>query len=227
MDNGDLKILLVDDEPDILEILQFHLKKEGYKVKTANNGIAGLEKALKMSPDLIVLDIMMPEMNGIEVCKQLREHPKMSDTIIVFLSARSEDFTQIAALDSGGDGYIVKPIKPNIFKSKINAFLRRKKEVSSETISQSFGDLTLNHEEICIKIGAKVIPLAKKEFELLTLLTSKPGKVFKRHKIMAKVWGDEVIVGDRTIDVHIRKLREKIGSNYIKTVKGIGYKFEY
>ncbi len=227
MENSDLKILLVDDEPDILEILGFHLKKEGYKVKTAKNGQEGMEKAQKIKPDLIVLDIMMPEMNGIEVCQNLRAIPSFEDTIIVFLSARSEDFTQITALDSGGDGYIVKPIKPNIFKSKINALLRRKKGQSDDAIIQSFGDLTLNHEEICVKINDKIIPLAKKEFELLVLLTSKPGKVFKRHKIMEKVWGEEVIVGDRTIDVHIRKLREKIGSDYIKTLKGIGYKFEY
>ena len=227
MENSDLKILLVDDEPDILEILEFHLKKEGYKVKTAQNGLEGIEKAKKSKPDLIVLDIMMPEMNGIEVCQELRSSSGFEDTIIVFLSARSEDFTQITALDSGGDGYIVKPIKPNIFKSKINAYLRRKKGKEEEAITQSFGDLTLNHEEICVKISDKVIPLAKKEFELLVLLTSKPGKVFKRHKIMEKVWGEEVIVGDRTIDVHIRKLREKIGSDYIKTLKGIGYKFEF
>lgn len=227
MENSDLKILLVDDEPDILEILEFHLNKDGYKVKVSNDGKEGFEKAQKFKPDLIVLDIMMPEMNGIEVCKGLRSLSGFEETIIVFLSARSEDFTQITAIDAGGDGYILKPIKPNIFKSKIKALLRRKKGQKEEPTTQSFGALTLNHEEICVKIADKVIPLAKKEFELLVLLTSKPGKVFKRHKIMEKVWGEEVIVGDRTIDVHIRKLREKIGSDYIKTLKGIGYKFEF
>ena len=227
MENSDLRILLVDDEPDILEILQFQLKKEGYKVKTAENGVIALEKANKLVPDLVVLDIMMPEMDGIEVCKHLREDPKFNDTIIVFHSARNEDYTQISALDNGGDGFIEKPLKPSVFKSKINAYLRRRKSGTNETVTQTFGELTLNHEEICIKLGEKVIPLAKKEFELLALLTSKPGKVFKRHKIMQKVWGNDVIVGDRTIDVHIRKLREKIGSEYIKTLKGIGYKFEF
>lgn len=227
MDNADIKILIADDEPDILEILSFHLEKEGYKVKKARNGLEALEKVEKHKPDLVILDIMMPEMDGIEVCKSLRNDSKWDDTIIIFLSARNEDFTQIAALDNGGDDYISKPIKPNLFKSRINAILRRKRAQKQEKTSQTFGKLILNHDEICAQIGKKTIPLAKKEFELLALLTSKPGKVFKRHKIMDKVWGDDVIVGDRTIDVHIRKLREKIGSEYIKTLKGIGYKFEF
>lgn len=223
----EIKILLVDDEPDILELLEFHLKKEGYKVKRAKNGAEAITKAKKTQPDLIVLDIMMPEMNGIEVCKELRKMEEFQSTVIVFLTARNEDFTEIMALDSGGDDFISKPIKPSLFKSRINAITRRLKNEESQDDKRVFGELTLDSEEICVILKGEKIQLAKKEFELLSLLTSKPGKVFKRHKIMNKVWGVEVLVGDRTIDVHIRKLREKIGSKYIKTIKGIGYKFEF
>lgn len=219
------KILLVDDEPDILNILSFNLKKEGYEVETAENGIQGIEKAKAFNPDLIILDIMMPEMDGVEVCQELRKMDDFQNTIIAFLTARNEDFTQILALDNGGDDFITKPIKPNVLKSRINALLRRK-SAESENIT-NFGELSLDFNRYSVYLKDEEIQLAKKEFELLALLSSKPGKVFKRHKIMDKVWGDDVIVGDRTIDVHVRKVREKIGSHYIKTLKGIGYKFEF
>lgn len=225
MSDNPIKILLVDDEPDILELLEYHLEKEGYKTKKASDGEAALKKAAKFNPDIIVLDIMMPELNGIEVCKKLREEDQFKDTLITFLTARNEDFTEVMALDSGGDDFMSKPLKPSVFKSRIKALARRLENIDKEEIKQEFGDLVLDHEEICVIVKGEKIYLAKKEFELLTLLTSKPEKVFKRHKIMNKVWGADVIVGDRTIDVHIRKLREKIGSDYISTVKGIGYKF--
>lgn len=226
MDPSNFRILIVDDEPDILDLLEYHLKKEGYNVKTANNGQEALKKVYKSEPDLVLLDIMMPVMNGIDCCKEIRKDAKFNHTVIAFLTARNEDFTEIAALDSGGDDFISKPIKPNLLKSRVKALLRRK-HVEQTAQVQQFGNMELNHEEICIRMsGGEAVQLAKKEYELLVLLTSKPGKVFKRHKIMDKVWGNDVIVGDRTIDVHIRKLREKIGDDYISTVKGIGYKFE-
>ena len=225
MSNENSKILVVDDEPDILNILSYNLKKEGYTVEVANNGAEALTVCDEFNPDLIILDIMMPEMDGIEVCKELRKKQKFTNTIIAFLTARNEDFTQILALDNGGDDFITKPIKPNVLKSRISALLRRKKPDSG--LINKFGDLTLDHNKYCVYLNDEEIQLAKKEFELLALLTSQPGKVFKRHKIMDKVWGDEVIVGDRTIDVHVRKIREKIGSHYIKTLKGIGYKFDF
>ena len=225
MDKKDIKILLVDDEPDILELLEYHLSKEGYKTKTAENGEEGLRKALKFQPDLIVLDVMMPEMNGIDVCRELRKNKDFENTIITFLTARNEDFTEVTALDSGADDFMNKPLKPSVFKSRINAMTRRLRKEETEEIRQQLGNIVLDHEEICVIKGDKKIQLAKKEFELLSLLTSKPGKVYKRHKIMSKVWGSDVIVGDRTIDVHVRKLREKIGNDYIVTIKGIGYKF--
>lgn len=225
MSNESSKILVVDDEPDILNILSYNLKKEGYSVEVANNGAEALEVSEEFNPDLIILDIMMPEMDGIEVCKELRKKQKFQNTIIAFLTARNEDFTQILALDNGGDDFITKPIKPNVLKSRISALLRRKTPDSG--MINEFGDLKLDHNKYCVYLKDQEIQLAKKEFELLALLTSEPGKVFKRHKIMDKVWGDEVIVGDRTIDVHIRKIREKIGSHYIKTLKGIGYKFDF
>lgn len=226
MDKKDIKILLVDDEVDILDLLEYHLQKEGYKTKTAENGVVALEKAEKFIPDIIILDIMMPQMNGIEVCKTLRKNKLFTDTFICFLSARSEEFSEIEALDSGGDDFFSKPIKPSVFKSRINAISRRMRRLGDGAAKQILGNLILDHEEICVIVEDVKIDLAKKEFELLALLTSKPGKVFKRHKIMSKVWGMDVIVGDRTIDVHIRKLREKIGNDYIKTIKGIGYKFD-
>ncbi len=224
MSTKKIKILIVDDEPDILELLEYHLEKEGYKTKKAKNGEIAIEKAIKFNPDIIVLDVMMPELNGIEVCKKLRSLEQFNHTIITFLTARNEEFTEVMALDSGADDFMSKPLKPSVFKSRIRALCRRLQD-ESENQKQKFGDLILDHEEICVILNEQKIYLAKKEFELLVLLTSKPGKVFKRHKIMSKVWGSDVIVGDRTIDVHIRKLREKIGSDYISTVKGIGYKF--
>lgn len=223
------KILVVDDEEDILEVLKYNLEKEGYQVKTASDGNAGLEIADSFEPHLIILDIMMPGMDGIEVCQKLRSIPKFSSTIIAFLTARSEAFTQITALDSGGDDFINKPIKPNVFKSRISALLRRHSgaTASSEKEVIRFGDMEIDNEQFKVTVKNVDTGLAKKEFELLTLLASKPGKVFKRQEILSKVWGNDVIVGDRTIDVHIRKLREKIGENYIHTMKGVGYKFDF
>ena len=223
------RILIVDDEEDILEFLQYNLEKEGYIVKTANNGAKGIAKAAKFMPHLMILDVMMPEMDGIEVCEAMRADSNFDDVIICFLTARSESFTQISALDTGGDDYINKPIKPSVFKSRIKALLRRHPELKEKEGKAvlEFGQLSVNLTDFSVTIKDKVIPLAKKEFELLKLLTSKPGKVFKRTEIMAKIWGGDVIVGDRTIDVHIRKLREKIGDGYIKTTKGVGYKFKF
>ena len=223
------RILLVDDEEDILELIKYNLEKDSHKVKTATNGEKAIEIAEDFKPQVIILDIMMPGMDGIEVCEILRTKPELSDTLIAFLTARSESFTHISALDSGGDDFITKPIKPKVLKSRIKALLRRHPEYSksdSNTI-EVFGDLRIDHDKFQVKLAEEEISLAKKEFELLKLLTSKPGKVFKRLEIMQKVWGSNVIVGDRTIDVHIRKLREKIGSHYIKTMKGVGYKFKY
>jgi len=223
------KILVVDDEEDILEILKYNLEKEGFEVKTASDGNAGIEMAEKFDPHLIILDIMMPGMDGIEVCQKLRANPKFSNTIIAFLTARSEAFTQITALDSGGDDFINKPIKPNVLKSRINALLRRQSNVSEQDKSQitKFGDLEIDFEQFKVLVNNVDKGLAKKEFELISLLASKPGKVFKRNEILSKIWGNDVIVGDRTIDVHIRKLREKIGDSYIQTMKGVGYKFDF
>lgn len=223
------KILVVDDEEDILEILKYNLEKEGFDVKTAGDGNAGIEIAEKFEPHLIILDIMMPGMDGIEVCQKLRANPKFSNTIIAFLTARSEAFTQITALDSGGDDFINKPIKPNVLKSRINALLRRQVNVTGQEKNEitKFGDLEIDFEQFKVSVNNVDKGLAKKEFELISLLASKPGKVFKRNEILAKIWGNDVIVGDRTIDVHIRKLREKIGDNYIHTMKGVGYKFDF
>lgn len=223
------KILVVDDEEDILEILKYNLEKEGFEVKTASDGNAGIEMAEKFDPHLIILDIMMPGMDGIEVCQKLRANPKFSNTIIAFLTARNEAFTQITALDSGGDDFINKPIKPNVLKSRINALLRRQSNVSEQDKSQitKFGDLEIDFEQFKVLVNNVDKGLAKKEFELISLLASKPGKVFKRNEILSKIWGNDVIVGDRTIDVHIRKLREKIGDSYIQTMKGVGYKFDF
>lgn len=228
--SANYKILVVDDEEDILEILRYNLEKEGYEVKLANDGIAAINTAEAFNPDLIILDIMMPGMDGIEVCQKLRSDARFKDTLIAFLTARSEAFTQISALDSGGDDFINKPIKPNVLKSRINALLRRKAQSSgAEQLSKisRFGNLEIDYEQFKVSINSKDVGLAKKEFELLALLSSKPGKVFKRNEILTKVWGNDVIVGDRTIDVHIRKLREKIGEDYIFTMKGVGYKFEF
>ena len=224
MDKRDIKILLVDDEPDILEIVGYNLSSEGYKVITAENGAEGVKKAKKEKPHLIILDVMMPEMDGIEACEQIRAIPGLKDVIITFLTARGEDYSQVAGFEAGADDYITKPIKPKVLVSKVKALLRRYKDESQENILK-IGDLIIDREKYKILLKGKEIILPRKEFELLSLLASKPGKVFKRDEILDKVWGNEVIVGGRTIDVHIRKLREKIGDDSFKTVKGVGYKF--
>lgn len=225
MNKQKIKILLVDDEPDILELLAFNLSNEGYQIFTANNGKEALRVADQQLPHLIILDVMMPVMDGMEACERLRMDKRFQNTIIMFLSARGEDYSQVAAFDSGADDYVTKPIKPRILNSKVKALLRRAfKDDSGSNIS--IADMTINVEEYKVIQNGKEINLPRKEFELLYLLASKPGKVFKRAKIMESVWGSDVVVGDRTIDVHIRKLREKIGEQYFKTIKGVGYKFE-
>ncbi len=224
-----IKILIVDDEPDILEFLDYNLKKEGYNVFAASNGEQALEIARREMPQLIILDIMMPKMDGVEVCRALRGQEEFNKVLIAFLTAREEDYSHIAALEVGGDDYITKPIRPRVLVSRVRALLRRseRKEESSEAPVINLGDLTIDKEKVRVVKGKESIDLAKKEFELLLLLVSKPGKVFSREEIFNKVWGTDVIVGNRTIDVHIRKLREKLGDHYIKTIKGIGYKFEF
>ena len=224
------KILIVDDEPDILEILSYNLRKEGYEVDTAPNGEEGLKKAVQIMPDLIILDIMMPQMDGVEVCRNLRSQRKFDKTLIAFLTAREEDYSQIAALDIGGDDYITKPIKPRVLMSRVKALMRRNLPSDDEIATSKktiIGDLVIDREQFRVLQAGTAVELAKKEFELLHLLASKPGKVFSRDEIFNKVWGTDVIVGNRTIDVHIRKLREKLGDDYIKTIKGIGYRYEF
>lgn len=220
------KILIVDDEPDILEFLSYNLKKENYKVYTASNGKEAIAKALQHHPDLILLDIMMPEMDGIETCAQIREHKALQNSYIVFLSARGEEFSQLAAYNVGADDFIQKPIKPKILIAKLNSIFKRSRKKEELPTIIEIGPFTLNREHYRLVMNDKEIPLPRKEFELLALLMSKPSKVFKREEILSSVWGENIIVGDRTIDVHIRKLREKIGEKYIKTIKGVGYKFE-
>ncbi|MFL5765823.1 MAG: response regulator transcription factor [Bacteroidia bacterium] len=228
MNNSDYKILLVDDEPDILEFLSYNLKKEGYNVFTANNGKEAITVAKKENPQLIMLDVMMPDMDGIETCREIREIPGLKDVMIAFLTARSEDYSQIAGFDVGADDYINKPIKPRVLISRIKALLRRgSSSDSSKTDKVDMGGIRIDRERYLIVKDDTEINLPKKEFELLALLASKPGKVFTRDVILDKVWGGDVVVGDRTIDVHVRKLREKLGEDFIKTVKGIGYKFEF
>lgn len=225
MKKKDIKILLVDDEPDILEIVGYNLSGKGYQVITANNGVDAVKLAKKIKPQLIMLDVMMPEMDGIEACEQIRQIPALEDTIITFLTARGEDYSQMAGFDAGADDYITKPIKPKVLVSKVKALLRRFKDDTETSNVVKIKDLIINREEYkVIKEGEELV-LPRKEFELLSLLASKPGKVFKREDILEQVWGAEVIVGGRTIDVHIRKLREKIGDKSFKTVKGVGYKF--
>lgn len=227
MKKKDIKILLVDDEPDILEILSYNLSAEGYQVFTARNGVDGVDKAKKKKPHLIILDVMMPEMDGIEACEIIRNTKGLESTIITFLTARGEDYSQVAGFDAGADDYITKPIKPKVLVSKVKALLRRIKdeeEARQEDVLK-VGEIEINREEYKVVNNGKEIILPRKEFELLALLASKPDKVFKREVILDKVWGQEVVVGGRTIDVHIRKLREKIGDNHFKTVKGVGYKF--
>ncbi len=226
MNTKDIKILLVDDEPDILEIVSYNLSAEGYEVFTAKNGVEGVSKAKKKQPHLIIMDVMMPEMDGIEACEMIRNTPGLENTIIAFLTARGEDYSQVAGFDAGADDYITKPIKPKVLVSKVKALLRRLKEEKKEVDEiVKVGNIVINREEYKIVNNGEEIILPRKEFELLSLLTSKPNKVFKREVILDKVWGNEVVVGGRTIDVHIRKLREKIGDDHFKTVKGVGYKF--
>lgn len=223
-----VKILLVDDEQDILDFLSYNLSKEGYEVLTASNGNDAIQIAKKELPKLIILDVMMPELDGMETCRQMREIPQLKEIIIAFLTARNEDYSQIAGFDVGGDDYITKPIKPRVLSSRIKALLRRSSiSVTTTNENVDLGDLKIDKDRFIIIKNGIEISLPKKEFKLLTLLATKPGKVFTREFILQQVWGDEVVVGDRTIDVHIRKLREKLGDDYIKTVKGIGYKFEF
>lgn len=223
MNKKDIKILLVDDEPDILEIVGYNLTNAGYQVITAENGLEAVKKAKKEQPHLIIMDVMMPEMDGIEACELIRKIPDLKDVVITFLTARGEDYSQVAGFDAGADDYITKPIKPKVLISKIKALLRRFKEDEKDSVK--VGNLVIDRDEYKIILKGKEIILPRKEFELLSLLASKPGKVFKRDEILDKVWGNEVVVGGRTIDVHIRKLREKIGDKSFKTVKGVGYKF--
>ena len=226
MKNKDIKILLVDDDNDILEIVGFNLEAEGYQILKAHNGKEALVIAKKEQPNLVILDVMMPEMDGIETCEQMRKLPELQSTVITFLTARGEDYSQVAGFDVGADDYITKPIKPKLLVSKVKALLRRVKEgVVAEDVLK-IGDIEINREEYKIVKDGQELVLPRKEFELFYLLASKPGKVFKREEILDRVWGNEVIVGGRTIDVHIRKLREKIGDELFKTIKGVGYKLE-
>lgn len=227
-----LKILLVDDEYDVLEFISYNLEKEGYEVFTARNGLEGIKQAEKHQPHLILLDVMMPEMDGIAACEELRKIPSLSNTLIAFLTARGEDYSQVAGFDAGADDYIAKPIRPKVLVSRVKALLKRSGEpalqggaFAEDSSKVLVGDLVIDKERYLIKIDGKEMVLPRKEFELLSLLVSKPGKVFTREEIYSTVWGENVVVGDRTIDVHIRKLREKIGSERIKTLKGVGYKF--
>lgn len=226
MKKKDIRILLVDDEKDILEIVGYNLTQEGYKVVTAANGKDAIAKAKKELPHLIIMDVMMPEMDGMEACENIRKIPELSNVIITFLTARNEDYSQVAGFDAGADDYIAKPIKPKLLVSKVKALLRRLKEDESKEDVLRVGTIEINREEYKVILEDREIVLPRKEFELFYLLASKPGKVFKREEILDKVWGNEVVVGGRTIDVHIRKLREKIGDELFKTIKGVGYKLE-
>jgi len=220
------RVLLVDDEPDILELLRYNLEKENYAVETAESGIEAIKLAGSFKPGLIVLDIMMPGMDGVETCDRLREDPRHQNTLIAFLSARNEDYSQIAGFNAGADDYITKPVKPKVFVSKVKALLRRKTSGTVDALVIELDGLRIDKEKVLVYRGEEKIQLPKKEFEILELLTSKPGKVFKRDEIYTRIWGTDLFVGDRTIDVHIRKLREKIGQKMIKTIKGVGYKFD-
>ena len=231
MSDKQFKVLLVDDELDILEFLSYNLEKEGYRVYTAKNGVEALKIAEKKVPHLIILDVMMPEMDGIEACEELRKIPALNSTVIAFLTARGEDYSQIAGFEAGADDYITKPVRPKVLISRVKALLKRTGETTQAVVEVvdtniiTIGNLLIDKERYLIRIDDNEMILPRKEFELLSLLVSKPGKVFTREEIYFSVWGENVVVGDRTIDVHIRKLREKIGNNHIKTLKGIGYKF--
>lgn len=221
------KILIVDDEPDILELIEYNLKKEGYQVFTARNGQEAVSEAKKVLPDLIVLDIMMPKMDGIEACRIMRTMPEFKSTFMVFLTARSEEYSEIAGFNVGADDYIAKPIKPRVLVSRINAILRRNSQAHEEIENKlEISDLVIDRESFLVYQNGEKVVLAKKEFELLYLLASRPGKVYTRDVILKNIWEDSVVVTNRTIDVHIRKIREKLGENYLATVKGVGYKFE-
>ncbi len=219
------KILIVDDEPDILEFMQYNLEREGFQVFLASSGKQAIEVAKDELPDLIILDVMMPGMDGIETCRELRQDARLRDTIIAFLTARSEDYSQIAGFESGADDYIAKPIKPRVLISRIKALLKRSGQAVADPVTEIAG-LTIDRNTYTLTKNGQELTLPKKEFELLAFLATKPGKVFTRDEILNRVWGNEVVVGDRTIDVHIRRLREKIGANVIRTIKGVGYKFE-
>ena len=223
------RILLVDDENDILEFVSYNLQKEGFTVYTASNGSAAIQLAEEVMPHLILLDVMMPEMDGIETCQVIRSNPKLNNILVAFLTARGEDYSQIAGFDAGGDDYISKPIKPKVLVSRIKALLKRADSSRSEEVAsdaqECVAGIKMDRERFVVVKEGEDLVLPKKEFELLALLHSKPNKVFTREEIFSSIWGDNIIVGDRTIDVHIRKLREKIGDDYIKTIKGVGYKF--
>ena len=230
MENSNYKILLVDDEADILEFLSYNLKKAGYNVLTANNGRDAIKLAKQYLPHLIILDVMMPEMDGIETCEEMRKLPVLNNTVVAFLTARNEDYSQIAGFEAGADDYIAKPIKPKVLISRVSALLKRfgKSEEGTEGVETGIikhGNLVIDREKYTVTNNGVELSLPRKEFSLLLLLISKPEKVFTRDEIYTSIWGDTIVVGDRTIDVHIRKLREKIGEEYIQTVKGVGYKF--
>lgn len=227
MNTSEIKILLADDEPDILEFMEYNLKKEGYKVLTAGNGKEAVDIAEKELPQLIILDIMMPVMDGIEACRIMRGSTRLKNSVITFLTARNEEYSQLAGFDVGADDYITKPVKPKIMLSRIKALLRRSgSEIQQGSAVIQVGDLKIDREKYMVYNREEPVVLPRKEFELLALLASKPGKVFTREDILSRVWGNEIVVGDRTIDVHIRKIREKLGDDSIKTIKGIGYKFD-
>lgn len=220
------KVLLVDDDPDIREMIAFNLEKDGFEVTTAQNGRQALELAVRNVPDLVLLDVMMPEMDGMDTCREMREHPLLKNVLIAFLTARNEDYSQIAGFDAGADDYISKPIKPRVLISKVKALLRRNASGDQLVDVAASSGISIDKDRYVVYKDGEQLTLPKKEFELLALLVSAPGRVFTRDVILGSVWGNDVIVGDRTIDVHIRKLREKLGDHYFKTVKGVGYKFE-
>ena len=225
--NDNIKILVVDDEEDILEFLSYNLRTEGYDVIVADNGILAIELAKQQQPSLIILDVQMPDMDGITTCEKIREIPSLKETVVTFLTARSEDYSQIAGFEAGADDYITKPIRPKVLVSRVKALLKRRGITQDTNSIIELGDIVIDKEKHLTTYKGQEVIFAKKEFKLLKLLISKPGKVFTREEILEKVWGADIIVGDRTIDVHIRKLREKLADHYVKTVKGVGYKFEY
>jgi two-component system alkaline phosphatase synthesis response regulator PhoP len=225
--NNEIKILVVDDEEDILEFLGYNLRAQGYEVIVADNGLLAIELAKKHEPSLIILDVQMPNMDGITTCEKIREIPSLSQSVVTFLTARSEDYSQIAGFEAGADDYITKPIRPKVLISRVKALLKRRGITQDTTSIIELGDIVIDKEKHMTTYKGVEVVFAKKEFKLLKLLISKPGKVFTREEILEKVWGTDIVVGDRTIDVHIRKLREKLADHYIKTVKGVGYKFEY